>query len=419
MSDTVKRILADSLKNIAQEGLNDFTLTLCAQVDQKTYRSIDNVLKRIGGKWDSRKKKHFFKYNPLPLIQDYLDSGILPEKNPTAFFPTPPVALDAMWDRVDKSWFDYKANETDTGIRILEPSAGIGAIADFVKGKGENVHVDTVEILPANQLVLKSKGYKPFCGSFLDFPIPENEEEKYHLIVMNPPFSYKGDKYAYITHIQHAMKMLHPMGELIAIVPTGWAINKTKKEESFRNMLAEFGDGTMDTLPPGTFKDSGTNVKTNVIRLSNDEESWRANPIRDCSSWHVFNFYLNATYHSFYNDIFTKLTQGFKNKEGSVAHREALQEFSLNLIRDYAKGNSSSNLEGGIFISTNYLEDYVEKLVSLSYECNGTTPPLEEPSAIESTFTVCSMDKKEPLSREKQIKIIQGGGGLMDLLYAD
>ena len=414
MLNSTKSVLNDSI--IKQEGINDFTLTLCAQVDQKTYRSIDNVLNRIGGKWNSRKRKHFFKYNPLPLIEKYLDSGILPEKNPTAFFPTPLVALDVMWDRVDKSWFDYKAS--DTGIRVLEPSAGIGSIADFVKGKGEKVHVDTVEILPANQEILKSKGYAPFCGSFLDLPIPEKEEEMYHLILMNPPFSYTGDKHAYITHIQHAMKMLHPMGELIAIVPTGWAINKTKKEESFRNMLAEFGDATMDTLPHGTFKDSGTNVKTNVIRLSN-EESWRAKPTRGCSSWHVFNFQLCATYDSFYNNIFTKLTQGFKNEEGSVTHREALQEFSLNLIRDHAKGNPSAELEGGSFISTSYLGDYVEKLVSLSYECNGTTPLVAKISSMEASFPVCSMEKKAPLSHEKQLKIIHAGGGLMDLLYAD
>ena len=52
-------------------------------------------------------------------------SNILPPKNETAYFPTSKEVLNILFDTLDH------INEFSTDIKILEPSAGQGAICDF------------------------------------------------------------------------------------------------------------------------------------------------------------------------------------------------------------------------------------------------------------------------------------------------
>jgi len=276
MAKALKQETADLINNniTTSEYKDGYSISINGELDRALYTSLDEVLTSVGGKWNRSKKLHLFAFDPTPLLEKIVTDGVLPDVNPTAFFPTPLTGIEAMWSLMgDDSFFKYQASsESQKGfVTVLEPSAGIGAIADFIKSQGDNVFVDTVEILPENQAILKSKGYEPFCGSFLDFDMNEG---CYDYIFINPPFSVKGDRHAYITHIQHAMKFLAPMGTLVAITPSGWTSNSTKKEEGFRNLVATHSSSwEIDTLPKGTFKESGTMVETKVVCLSGKENT--------------------------------------------------------------------------------------------------------------------------------------------------
>jgi len=407
LTNTLNQLLRNEVILSNNEGT--FSLGIKSTLDRKTYDELNDCLKRIGGIWNRSKKVHTFKYDPSPLIQRILSKEELPELNPTAFFPTPKAGLDAMWDLCDHGFFEYKA-EQKSGVRVLEPSAGIGAVADFIKTKGENVFVDTVEFLEENQEILKGKGYSPYCGSFLDYDssmtmFPDDEDNLYDLIIMNPPFSVKGDSKAYMTHIYHALTLMKSGGELIAIIPNGWIRNTTKKDSDFRDLLAEKGDGFMITLEQGTFKESGTNVETRVIRLTNSH--WKAEPHKGFASFHewAFSFY-GIHQHSVWSERL--LTFGKDLSEGKCIE-EKLKDFANTVISAYAEGalldSMQDRVDEGTFFPKkhfgsylNILRKHCEEVASeLGYKKPKTTPSI---------------------SIKKQLEIVGKGGGLLDLMVA-
>lgn len=116
------------------------------------------------------------------------------------FYPTPRNLIDRMLEYVD---FNLTEN-------ILEPSAGKGDICDAIvnKDKARNYHssikdkIDTIEIDENLQHILRGKEYKVVHNDFLTF----HTYKRYHLIIMNPPFS-NGDK-----HLLKAIEMQEEHG---------------------------------------------------------------------------------------------------------------------------------------------------------------------------------------------------------------
>lgn len=253
-------------------------------LERDVYEAVADVLSRIGGKWKRRGKAkdgvpqgvHLFPYDPAPLLEAFLETGDLPPKNPTAFFPTPPDVVDRMlkWCELDR--FDFE------GRRILEPSAGIGAIAEAAREAAPLATLDTVEVLPINAAMLRRKGFEPHTGDFLEWK-PDYE---YDAVLMNPPFSVDGDRLAYITHIEHAWSLLREGGELVSITPTAWQFRSDKRSRDFMAMVGEYGDS--DEIEEGAFKESGTTIATRLVWMRKDDQAWKAEPHNGYPSWHVF-----------------------------------------------------------------------------------------------------------------------------------
>ena len=343
-----------------------------------------------------------------------LNTNILPENNPTAFFPTPLDGIEEMWLSCDKEYFQYCASSSSKygKVKVLEPSGGVGALTDFIKNKGDNVEITIVELLKENQNILKGKGYSPICGCFLDYPVPTKEEDKFDFVFMNPPFSVKGDKRAYMTHIDHALKMLQSNGELIAIIPVGWITGKTKKDEAFRNLISEYGQN-ISTLPEGTFKESGTNIATKVIKLT-------PRPIKQMThgsfpNCHEYEFMMYAMQEkSNYNYLFSlgeKMAK--KSINGDDLYLE-LRKFSLELIAIHAKGDKLRDIHGDTFVTTRYLNAYISHLTILCEEY----ALFYKDTFFEEEPIIDNNKDNEKLSIARQLDIISSGGGLMDLLYA-
>ena len=149
------------------------------------------------------------------------------------FFPTTKTVINQMLDEAD----------IQPGMKILEPSAGKGDIADGIKEAHPDVEIDVVEISHALREILKLKGYDLVESDFMDL-----KSGQYDRIVMNPPFSKSQD----IKHIQHAFELLKPGGRIVAIMGEGAFFRSDKSATGFREWLAE--KGTSEKLPEGSFK---------------------------------------------------------------------------------------------------------------------------------------------------------------------
>jgi protein-L-isoaspartate O-methyltransferase len=164
------------------------------------------------------------------------------------FFPTPKPTIEKM----------MQAADVQPGMKVLEPSAGKGDIADAMKAKGANV--DTVEYSSPLNDILKAKGHNVVGEDFL------KHTGQYDRIVMNPPFE-KGQDAA---HVMHAWEQLKPGGKIVAVMSEGTFGRSDRKSTEFRQWLNE-RDGTSEKLPQGSFtgkesfRQTGTATRMVVI----------------------------------------------------------------------------------------------------------------------------------------------------------
>jgi predicted RNA methylase len=269
VDQTVYGILANATCEANKLYLNS------PQLDRKTYESVDDVLKRLGGKWKGGKTKaHVFPYDPQPLLEAVLDSRMMPLNNPLDFYQTPPAVVqelmtDAEMRHIRMSHHTY---------RVLEPSAGRGAIADALWAQfGEHIELDLVEMNPLNIKLLRDKGYAPLEANFLDF----ETDRRYDRIIMNPPFTASKDKKAYQKHITHAFSLLNRGGLLVSVAPG--SLSFRQDDEDFDTWITRHGHRR--ELPKEAFKDSGTNVATCIIAIRNEDQSWRKQWYAGWPSW--------------------------------------------------------------------------------------------------------------------------------------
>ena len=94
------------------------------------------------------------------------------------YYPTPESLLQEITAGIDWESINY----------VLEPSAGKGNIAEYVKqakGRWSQVDIDCIEIEPELRAILKDKGFRVVHDDFLTL----HTYKHYDLILMNPPFS--------------------------------------------------------------------------------------------------------------------------------------------------------------------------------------------------------------------------------------
>lgn len=253
------------------------------QLEREIYEEVNEVIVRLGGKWKGgRTKGHAFAfYPPAPLLAGVQASGLMPPKNPTAFFPTPAlIVADMLRAAESEQWFE--------GARVLEPSAGTGGIADAIRTVRPDVQIDCCEVLDLNRAVLESKGYTVAADDFLTW----QPGAVYDAILMNPPFSVAGDKTAWATHLLHAWSLLRHDGYLACIVPAALGFRDDATHREIQNLVARFG-GT-DAIPAGAFKESGTGVATQMVWLRKEDLSWQEREYQGFPNWHQWALFLHV-----------------------------------------------------------------------------------------------------------------------------
>lgn len=168
-----------------------------ASSDQQIKAEADRIMESIGGTKVSE-FRWAFDYDPTEVVQEIVASGCVPDQKAHQFYPTPERLARIAVDMAD-------IGPDDT---CLEPSAGMGGLADLMKQAAEWMHC--VEVSPMHCKVLVAKGHSVTQTDFLAWPGQPHDR-----IVMNPPFS----EGRWQAHTQHAATMVKPGGRLVAILP--------------------------------------------------------------------------------------------------------------------------------------------------------------------------------------------------------
>ena len=201
------------------------------------------------------------------------------------FYPTPDAVIEKMLAPLyrtymgypESSFFGSRRGHLEEEMRefpyatVLDPSAGSGAILDYVGkvldqqargGRERDKKLYCFETDATLQATLQGKNYRLLGHDFLkysgDMPIS--------CIVMNPPFSC-GD-----SHVLHAYNIVEPQGQVVALVNSETLRNPcTRTRRQLLNLIEQVG-GTVEELG-ACFKGSErpTDVEVSIIRLQKPE----------------------------------------------------------------------------------------------------------------------------------------------------
>lgn len=353
-----------------------------------------NALKRIGIETPSEYRsalREFIGLQEQAIVNKVreLELSMAGRKNDGLdFFPTPAEVADQM----------VAAADITPDMAVLEPSAGMGHIADRIREAG--AEPDVIELAEDRRELLQEKGYNlADFRDFLDmkprqfftygdvFRAPDGAEgvmsgsggmgssrvilkpllpdgsvdsrrgewhdrdglvgvrhrgteSGYDRIIMNPPFSNGRD----IEHVMHAYDLLKPGGRIVAIMGESAFFNQSKKAEAFRQWLDDKG-GTSEKLPAGSFMDPSLPVNTGVnarMVVIDKSEAVGASPDNQAEAGFSRQDAIAAIAHmDMVEDMVGQLVKGWKNAPEIVVMR------SMEDAPDAVRQENERQVEGG------------------------------------------------------------------------
>lgn len=176
-------------------------------LDKHVRSEVEGVLASIGGvfergDWGACR----FDYDAREAIGEILASGCVPDQKAHQFYPTPTNLAARVVELAGIGPDD----------RVLEPSAGQGAIAELLPRE----RTTCVEASALHCAVLRAKGLTVVHGDFLQMSRTTDALLRVGYptrVVMNPPF----DRGQWRAHVEHAATFISEGGRLVAILPSG------------------------------------------------------------------------------------------------------------------------------------------------------------------------------------------------------
>ena len=270
---------------VLQNGItiNQDTVTVDHRCSDDVWGSIKRCFQAYRAKWVGANSQCFkFPVDPTSFINHVIESQSIPELNPHSYYPTVnKEAKNCIFEHTIANPYNWKHLERK--IRILEPSAGEGALAleilERFKRAGVEVELILCEIDPLNVLTLEAHGLTVHQGSFFDMSF-----DNIDLCIMNPPFN----SLEWLKHIRHAQSMLNSKGALVGIIPTTSLYKREQQKViDFRNECALFNSDPL-TLEPGTFANALT-TETRIVETRHPEKVLNELNDRDALIYHSNN----------------------------------------------------------------------------------------------------------------------------------
>lgn len=254
------RIEQAVLEILNNSEVNGNELKLPDKLDRGDYLDVMKVISAIGGVWNRKLKKHILPDDAEDILFEIISTGHykpLEDKTKTLnYFPTPPSLAAKVVDLAEISEKHH----------VLEPSCGRGSILSkilpvakiisYVEIDKENF--DVSKGIADAQTSAKCFG---FCGDFLAMNGLSVDR-----VVMNPPFNIKGKSQCEIDHVYKAYSVLKTGGILVSIMSESPFFRENRKSVDFRMWLCK-NKAKVEELPEGSFKESGTMVRTRCIKI--------------------------------------------------------------------------------------------------------------------------------------------------------
>lgn len=251
--------VTDRDRSILSQARFDSLLRLPQLTDDEYYNNIKFLVEYVGGHWRERYRGYNFDEPGdivLAKLKQVMDKGYIEITTNKAFqiknnfYPTPDWLACKMVDLAD----------IKRGERVLEPSAGRGALLKYISSKTASYFA--VEYNRENVKCLRDMGYRVNAGSFENYYKNRinSHGEKFNKIIMNPPFFNEMD----LRHTVLAYNLLKPGGKLIGLVAENSLYYDRPVTRNF-NTIMNMTDSKRVDIPHGSFKQSGTNVDVSMI----------------------------------------------------------------------------------------------------------------------------------------------------------
>lgn len=218
------------------------------QFNKKSYAEAKKWIEEAGGSWQGGKVQGFtFPFNADRVFSILHEGKRCNLQQDFQFFATPPEVAD---------WLVMLAGGVHEDEKVLEPSAGTGAIIDAIHRSCKDLVVDCFELMPENKELLSKKSNINILGD--DFTT--YDLGLYDKIIANPPFSKNQD----IRHVRRMYEHLNNGGTVAAIMSCHWKIASEKECTDFRKWLKDVHAKVCD-IEEGSFKQSGTGIETTAV----------------------------------------------------------------------------------------------------------------------------------------------------------
>ena len=223
------------------------------QFNKKSYAEAKKWIEEAGGSWQGGKVQGFiFPFNPERVFSILNEGKRCNLAQDFQFFETPSDVAD---------WLVMLAGGIHEHDKVLEPSAGRGALVRAIHRSCPDAVVDCYEMMPENKELLAGLGGIRLLGD--DFTKSDNGK-LYTKIIANPPFAGNQD----IDHVRMMYDRLESGGTLAAITSVHWTFGQERKCEEFRQWLDAVG-GRSYEIEEGAFRQSGTGIKTMAVVIKN------------------------------------------------------------------------------------------------------------------------------------------------------
>jgi type I restriction-modification system DNA methylase subunit len=163
----------------------------------------------------------------------------------------------------------------EAGKIALEPSAGTGSLAVWLKNAGCPTEVN--EISTRRKTLLEVQNFEPHWvnAEFLDDLLPAGVKPDY--VLMNPPFSASGgrtnarDSNFGFRHVEAALRRLQPGGRLVALLGTESCLKTDKGRKFWHRINQEYRVHAFLIVPREVFYKYGTTFQTVAVIVSKPE----------------------------------------------------------------------------------------------------------------------------------------------------